>query len=212
MSVLSHKSPPTSTSKKVPVEPLLGVVDEPVAFLYSQLNALLNENAKQLAETKRKLQYSVPLQQYQEAEAQLKVGTCWYILNFPHFAQLLKQQNADLEDKLKAAMTSSLSVVAQLKEQVERLQQRFVTSLKALISSFILSNTTLISQRKSLLEESARIQSSLNQEQEKVRLLQQQLQEKDSKIASLSQTVQVCRLSFLINIFLHSLESSTAYG
>ena len=76
MSALSHKSPPTSTSKQVPVEPLLGVVDEPVAFLYSQLNALLNENAKQLADTKRKLQYSVPLQQYQELEAQLKVCTC----------------------------------------------------------------------------------------------------------------------------------------
>ena len=129
MSALSHKSPPTSTSKQVPVEPLLGVVDEPVAFLYSQLNALLNENAKQLADTKRKLQYSVPLQQYQELEAQLKVCTCWYIFHFPRFAQLLKQQNADLEDKLKAAMTSSLSVVAQLKEQVERLQQRFVPSL-----------------------------------------------------------------------------------
>ena len=62
--------PPLS---KASVDQLLDVVDEPVAFLYSQLNALLTENTKQLNEAKKKLQQSVPLSQYQELQSQLQV-------------------------------------------------------------------------------------------------------------------------------------------
>ena len=52
---------------------LAGMVDEPVAFLYSQLNALLTENIKQLNEANRKLKMSVPLEQYQNLQLQLDV-------------------------------------------------------------------------------------------------------------------------------------------
>lgn len=68
-----QSSSKTSSSQNSKDRSLLGVVDEPVAFLYSQLNALLNENAKQLAEAKKKLKMSVPIEQYQELQAQLEV-------------------------------------------------------------------------------------------------------------------------------------------
>jgi hypothetical protein len=71
----SPKERRRKSSKSIPApdDSLVSTVDEPVAFLYSQLNALLAENTKQLQEAKQQLEASVPISEYEQLQQECEV-------------------------------------------------------------------------------------------------------------------------------------------
>ncbi|KAA6388429.1 MAG: hypothetical protein EZS28_016045 [Streblomastix strix] len=81
-----------------------GSVDEPVAFLYSQMSELLAENAKQLQIAKKKLQESIPPEKYALSQN-----------------ELLRAQslNAMLEEQLTQTVQQSTQAISDLRLQNE---------------------------------------------------------------------------------------------
>ena len=93
-------------------------------------------------------------------------------------------------------MTSSLTTIAQLRQQIDRLQQKFVSTLLVFIfhTDYQYSNASLQATQQSVLDKTTSVRYELDQEQQKVSELTRLLQEKDEQIATLTKAYQVCHI------------------